>query len=143
VEKNAFLNARTDMHSVVNGAYQQLAQTKDPSDPAFYTELNNRLKQELPQYLSEQLVDPNAADADLDDEDEDDEEDSTPAQPQSTQQPVSPSGRTTQQKPKGKQKVKLTRDEVAIARQIGITPEQYAKQKAAGATPNGYTQVGG
>lgn len=54
----------------------------------------------------------------------------TPARGNGGAQPVSAQGRSSP--PTAQRKVSLTADEVALARRLGISPEDYAKTKAAG-----------
>lgn len=154
IESNAFLQSRQDLHGVVNAANQMLtAAGKDPSSPEFYKELNRRLKNELPQDVASQLKDPDALSEDFDDDEPEDEDEgeqqpaqqSAQGQQRQTQQQgsqVAGGERTAQKGQSGsKRRVKLTREQVQTAQNLGLSPEQYAKQLQSQQNANGYTVI--
>lgn len=146
IDSNSWLKERTDLHATINAFDTALkAQGKDPATPEFYAELTKKLKNELPQDLAGKLR--TSALDDLDD-DEDDDEDDQPdaaAQARTEQRPansgVSDGGRQAPRSNGAKRKVKLTRDEQAMAQRLGISNEEYARQKVRAESNTGYHTI--
>lgn len=156
IEANQVLKTRTELHPLINSLDQTLKQEgKDPTSPEFYAELNKRLKTVVAKEIGDQLKDATDGDVDLsflDDDDDADEDEGTNADgksgdqvaQQQTERPTVSSGqRSTPANgvKAGRQKVKLSRDQVAIAHRMGLSPEQYAAQLTKQTDPNGYTQI--
>lgn len=149
IDSNSWLKERTDLHATINAFDTALkAQGKDPASPEFYAELTKKLKTELPQDLAGKLR--TASTDDLDDllgpdDDEDDDQPDAAAQARAEQRPanagVSDGGRAAPRGNGSKRKVKLTRDEQAMAQRLGISNEEYAKQKVRAESNTGYQTI--
>lgn len=151
IDSNSWLKERTDLHATINAFDTALkAQGKDPATPEFYAELTKKLKTELPQDLAGKLRTSSTDDLDDllgpddDDEDDDDQPDAA-AQARQEQRPanagVSDGGRQAPRSANGKRKVKLTRDEQAMAHRLNIPVEEYARQKLRSESSTGYHTI--
>lgn len=99
----------TEKTAFALGVHQKLVSSGvDPSSDDYYTKLNNRLKEVFPDLR-----------------DEDDEDTPTPA-PRKAASVVAPASRSVAPK-----KITLSRDQIAVANRLGITPLQYATELAA------------
>lgn len=146
IDSNSWLKDRTDLHATINAFDTALkAQGKDPSTPEFYAELTKKLKGELPQDLAGKLRTSALDGLDDDEDDEDDDQDDAAAQARTAQRPansgVSDGGRQAPRVNGAKRKVKLTRDEQAMAQRLGISNEEYAKQKVRAESNSGYNYI--
>jgi len=150
IDSNSWLKERADLHATINAFDAALkAQGKDPATPEFYVELTKKLKSELPDDLGKKLASADNDDLDDllgpddDDEDDDDQPDAA-AQARKEQRPansgVSEGGRAAP-RGTGKRKVKLSRDEQAMAQRLGISNEAYAKQKVRSESNTGYQYI--
>lgn len=147
IDSNSWLKERTDLHATINAFDTALkAQGKDPASPEFYAELTKKLKTELPQDLAGKLR--TSSTDDLDDllgPDDDDDQPDAAAQARADQRPanagVSDGGRQVPRSNGSKRKVKLTRDEQAMAQRLGLTNEQYAREKVRTESNTGYQTI--
>lgn len=148
IDSNSWLKERTDLHATINAFDTALkAQGKDPASPEFYAELTKKLKSELPQDLAGKLRTSSTDDLDdlLGPDDEDDDQPDAGEQARQEQRPansgVSDGGRQAPRPQGGKRKVKLTRDEQAMAQRMGLTNEQYAREKVRTESSTGYHTI--
>lgn len=145
IDANAFLREHKDVHAIVANHEAILrAQHEDPDSPEFYKKLNARIAQDVPKQVAEKLR-VNLND-DLEDDDGDADDGAGSAQPAARQASsgMGDGGRSAPAVPRGKQKVKLTRDEVAYCDRMGIDRTAYAREKAIAdqqSTATGYTPI--
>lgn len=151
IDANSFLREHKEVHQIIANHEAILrAQNEDPKSPEFYKKLNERLARDVPKEIASKLR--VSFNDDLDDDDGDDdledtggEEQKPAAAEKSTQTGMADGGRSAPASaaPRGKQKVKLTRDEVSYCQRNGIDPQAYAKEKAATSRQNtsGYTPI--
>jgi len=103
-----------DMTATAYGIHQKLVQGGvDPTSDQYYETIDAEMHKRFPEYFGEQV--------DIADEDDQPRQVSRRAQTP----PVAPSSRNNGSRPK---KVTLTRTQAAIAKRLGLTNEQYAKQ---------------
>lgn len=152
IDANSFLREHKEVHQIIANHEAILrAQNEDPKSPEFYKKLNERLARDVPKEIASKLRVSFNDDLDDDDDGDDDpddtgsEEQKPAAAEKSTQTGMADGGRNAPGggAPRGKQKVKLTRDEVSYCQRNGIDPQAYAKEKAAAQrqNSNGYTPI--
>ena len=152
IDANSFLREHKDVHAIIANHEAILrAQKEDPTSPEFYRKLNERLARDVPKEIADKLRVSFNDDLDDDDDAGDDDtsgeeaQDKGPAESgKSTQTGMADGGRSAPAgAPRGKQKVKLSRDEVSYCQRNGIDPQAYAKEKAAAQrqNSNGYTPI--
>lgn len=139
-EANAWFREHKDLHPIINGHDAALrAKGMDPRSPEFYQKLNERLKQDLPEDLAGKLR------VSLNDDLGDDDDDEPPVAAQQQQSKgeggMPSSGRASPSVPKGKQKVKLTREQVDFCRRNNIDLQEYAKQLSKTGDNSGYNPI--
>lgn len=88
----------------------------NPTTPEFWAEMNKRLDKEFPQYRSRE-----------------------PGAHRGNGSPVAGPSRG---RPGGKQRVTLTRDQLQVAKDLGITPQDYAREVLKMENANGSAQFG-
>jgi hypothetical protein len=144
VDANAFIKDRSDLHQIVN-QHDQILRAKgiDPASTDFYVQLTKRLKDDFPEDAAKLLVERMSFD---DDGDDDTGADSVTTETirQKPSTGISDSGRSSPTVPRGKQKVKLSREEHSYCVRNNIEPTAYAKQKLLTDTQrnsNGYTNI--
>lgn len=100
------------MTATAYGIHEELVRDKgiNPESDQYYQEIDTAMRRRFPEYF---------------DGGEDDKEMETSATPRNTPSVVAPSTRNNGAKPR---KVQLTSTQVSLAKRLGITPEQYAKQ---------------
>jgi hypothetical protein len=106
-EKNTWFGQDEPMTLTAFSIHKKLIEEEgyDPTSDEYYAELDNRIQKEFPHKLGS-------------------------AEPKTNGRSTPPVGGATRGNQRAKQtKVKLTNSEVAIARKLGITNEQYARQK--------------
>jgi len=110
-QDNMWFGQDDEMTSLALGLHQKLVKEGvDPRSDAYYDRINRRMRQLFPDKF----------------EDSDDfEEDPKPATKPRRSNVVAPASRSTAPK-----KVVLTASAVALAKKLGLTPEQYARQVA-------------
>lgn len=110
-QDNEWFGQDDEMTSLALGLHQKLVKEGvDPRSDAYYDRINRRMRQLFPDKF----------------EDSDDfEEDTKPANKPRRSNVVAPASRSTAPK-----KVVLTASAVALAKRLGLTPEQYARQVA-------------
>ena len=115
-EKNEWFGKDRTMTAVALSIDAELKERgEDPSDPSFYEKVDARLQQELPQKFGS--------------------EEATPSKPRQVV-----AGRS--HSPASKGKVKLTKDDVSLAKKWNIPLEKYAAEKAKAERSDGdYTTV--
>ena len=106
-EKNEWFGQDEEMTSLALGVHEKLVRSGiDPTSDEYYRRIDTTMQKRFPEYFG---------DATLDEE--------TPAQRTKPSTVVAPATRSTAPK-----KVKLTKTQVALAKKLGLTPEQYARE---------------
>ena len=105
-KRNTWFGADDEMTALALGLHQRLVREGvDPSSDEYYSRIDTRMRQLFPEKF--------------------DEGDSQPAEKPRRQSVVAPATRSVAPK-----KVVLTESAIKIAKRLGLTPEQYAKQVA-------------
>jgi hypothetical protein len=104
-----------DMTAYAYGVHQTLIQKEgvDPESDDYYEELDRRVRHKFPEYFGEESSGSTGSESTVS---------STSRSPSVV---VAPSARNNGAKPR---KVRLSRTQVALAKRLGLTPEQYANQ---------------
>ena len=145
IDANSFLREHKNVHQIIANHEAILrAQNEDPGSVEFYKKLNKRIAQDVPKDIAERLR--VSMNDDLDDDDGEDDDDTDVAAKDTSKKPrtgMADGGRSTAEAPRGKQKVKLTQDEVNYCNRMGIDKQAYAKEKAMTQrqNANGYTPI--
>ena len=106
-EKNEWFGQDEEMTSLALGVHEKLVRSGiDPTSDEYYRRIDTTMQKRFPEYFG---------DATLDEE--------TPAQRTKPSTVVAPATRSTAPK-----KVRLTKTQVALAKKLGLTPEQYARE---------------
>ena len=106
-EKNDWFGSDEEMTSLALGVHEKLVRSGiDPTSDEYYRRIDSTMQKRFPEYFG---------DATLDEE--------TPAQRTKPSTVVAPATRSTAPK-----KVRLTKTQVALAKKLGLTPEQYARE---------------
>ena len=106
-EKNEWFGSDEEMTSLALGLHEKLVRSGvSPTSDEYYRRIDSTMQKRFPEYFG---------DATLDEE--------TPAQRTKPSNVVAPATRSTAPK-----KVKLTKTQVALAKKLGITPDQYARE---------------
>lgn len=117
--KNRWFGVDEEMTSLALGLHQKLVRLGvDPRSDEYYTRLDGAIRKRFPE---------NFEDQDLDDQDSHETETSKARTQKSESRKaatvVAPATRST-----APQKVRLTQTQLALAKKLGLTPEQYAKE---------------
>ena len=104
-----------EMTAFAYGVHQKMVQHEgfDPESDDYYEELDRRVQGKFPEYFGEESSGST------------DSESSVSSTSRSPSVVVAPSARNNGAKPR---KVRLSRTQVALAKRLGLTPEQYANQ---------------
>jgi hypothetical protein len=106
-EKNEWFGQDEEMTSLALGVHEKLVRSGiDPTSDEYYRRIDTTMQKRFPEYFG---------DATLDEE--------KPAERTKPSTVVAPATRSTAPK-----KVKLTKTQVALAKKLGLTPEQYARE---------------
>ena len=106
-QKNDWFGKDEEMTSLELGLHEKLVRGGvDPTSDEYYRRIDSTMQKRFPEYFG---------DATLDEE--------TPAQRTKPSTVVAPATRSTAPK-----KVRLTKTQVALAKKLGITPDQYARE---------------
>jgi hypothetical protein len=106
-DDNPWFGEDEEMTSLALGVHEKLVKEGiDPRTDEYYKRVNARMRQVFPDYFEEPTAD-------------------TPPPQKRAASPVAPATRST-----GPKKIRLTQSQVSIAKRLGLTLEQYAKQVA-------------
>ena len=106
-DKNSWFGSDEEMTSLALGLHEKLVRAgTDPSSDEYYDTIDKTMRKRFPEYFG---------DASLDEE--------TPAQRTKPSTVVAPATRSTAPK-----KVHLSKSALALAKKLGLTPEQYARE---------------
>lgn len=112
-ERNTWYGTDREMTAAAMGLHQKLEEQNGQAfvgTDEYWTAIDNTMRRRFPEYF-----------------DSDGDEESSELKPATRKRPntvVAPASRST-----GSKKVRLTTSEINLARKLGITPEQYAKEK--------------
>lgn len=100
-----------DMTALAYGVHEKLVRNEgfDPNSDEYFQEIDRTMRSKFPEYFGE----------------DDGREVQTPSPPRRNSTVVAPASRNNGAKPR---KVKLTHTQIALAKRLGLTNEQYAKQ---------------
>jgi len=109
-DENPWFGSDDEMTSFALGYHQKLVkQGVDPTADEYYEKINARMRQVFPDEFEDTI----------------DIEDAEVSQPKRKNNVVAPATRSTAPK-----KIRLTQTQVNLAKRLGLTPQQYAKQVA-------------
>ena len=106
-DKNDWFGSDEEMTSLALGLHEKLVRSGiNPSSDEYYTRIDNTMRKRFPEYFGDDSLDEEA-----------------PAQRTKQSTVVAPATRSTAPK-----KVRLNTTQLALARKLGLTPEQYARE---------------
>jgi len=111
-EENPWFGKEKDMTALAYGVHERLVRDEgvDPNSDEYYETIDRTIRSKFPEYFGE------------DDSGSDNTSSSTSRSPSVV---VAPSERNNGAKPR---KLRLSRTQIALAKRLGLTPEQYANQ---------------
>ena len=105
-DKNSWFGSDEEMTSLALGLHEKLVRAgTDPTSDEYYTTIDNTMRKRFPEYFGDDSLD-----------------EETPAQ-RKPSNVVAPATRSTAPK-----KVHLSKSALALAKKLGLTPEQYARE---------------
>jgi len=115
--RNQWFGEDPEMTSFAYGVHERLVKSGvDPRSDDYYDRIDARMRQVFPDHFEEDTSDGDYS-----------RTEATQAATQRKKPTVAPAGRGNGKPPR---KVQLTRTQVAVAKRLGLSPEQYAKQVA-------------
>ena len=106
-EKNEWFGQDEEMTSLALGLHEKLVRGgTDPTSDEYYRSIDNTMRKRFPEYFEDDSMD-----------------EDKPAQRKKPSTVVAPASRSTAPK-----KVRLSTTAVALAKKLGLTPEQYARE---------------
>lgn len=116
-QDNPWFGAEKDMTALAYGVHEKLIRDEgyDPNSDEYFEAIDRTMRSRFPDYFGE-------GDSGSDDTSQDEQSSSTSRSPSVV---VAPSSRNNGAKPR---KVRLSRTQLALAKRLGLTPEQYANQ---------------
>jgi len=101
-----------DMTALAYGIHEKLVTEDglDPNSDSYFKKINTAMRKRFPEYFNDE---------------DDNGQDTPPSNPRRPTNVVAPAKRNNGASPR---KVRLSSSQVALAKRLGITPEQYAKQ---------------
>ena len=106
-DKNSWFGSDEEMTSLALGLHEKLVRAgTDPTSDEYYTTIDNTMRKRFPEYFGDDSLD-----------------EETPAQRTKPSTVVAPATRSTAPK-----KVHLSKSALALAKKLGLTPEQYARE---------------
>lgn len=106
-DKNAWFGQDEEMTSLALGLHEKLVRAgTDPTSDEYYNTIDNTMRKRFPEYFGDDSLDVE-----------------TPAQRKKPSTVVAPASRSTAPK-----KVHLSTTQLALAKKLGLTPEQYARE---------------
>lgn len=106
-DKNSWFGQDEEMTSLALGLHEKLVRAgTDPSSDEYYSTIDKTMRKRFPEYFGDDSLD-----------------DDTPAQRTKQSNVVAPATRSTAPK-----KVHLSKTALALAKKLGLTPEQYARE---------------
>jgi hypothetical protein len=106
-DKNNWFGSDEEMTSLALGLHEKLVRAgTDPSSDSYYKTIDNTMRKRFPEYFGDDSLD-----------------EETPAQRTRQSNVVAPATRSTAPK-----KVHLSKTAQALAKKLGLTPEQYARE---------------
>ena len=116
-QENPWFGQEKDMTALAYGVHEKLIRDEgfDPNSDEYFEAIDRTMRSRFPDYFGE-------GDSGSDEPSQDDQSSSTSRSPSVV---VAPSSRNNGAKPR---KVRLSRTQLALAKRLGLTPEQYANQ---------------
>ena len=116
-EQNPWFGQEKDMTALAYGVHEKLIRDEgyDPNSDEYFEAIDRTMRSRFPDYFGE-------GDSGSDEPSQDEQSSSTSRSPSVV---VAPSSRNNGAKPR---KVRLSRTQLALAKRLGLTPEQYANQ---------------
>ena len=106
-DKNSWFGSDEEMTSLALGLHEKLVRAgTDPTSDEYYHTIDNTMRKRFPEYFGDDSLD-----------------EDTPAQRTKPSTVVAPASRSTAPK-----KVHLSKSALALAKKLGLTPEQYARE---------------
>jgi hypothetical protein len=106
-DKNSWFGQDEEMTSLALGLHEKLVRAgTDPTSEEYYKTIDNTMRKRFPEYFGDDSLD-----------------EETPAQRKKPSTVVAPASRSTAPK-----KVHLSTSALALAKKLGLTPEQYARE---------------
>ena len=106
-DKNSWFGQDEEMTSLALGLHEKLVRAgTDPTSDEYYTTIDNTMRKRFPEYFGDDSLD-----------------EEVPAQRTKPSTVVAPASRSTAPK-----KVHLSKSALALAKKLGLTPEQYARE---------------
>ena len=106
-DKNSWFGQDEEMTSLALGLHEKLVRAgTDPTSDEYYTTIDKTMRKRFPEYFGDDSLD-----------------EETPAQRTKPSTVVAPASRSTAPK-----KVHLSKSALALAKKLGLTPEQYARE---------------
>lgn len=106
-DKNSWFGQDEEMTSLALGLHEKLVRAgTDPTSDEYYHTIDNTMRKRFPEYFGDDSLD-----------------EETPAQRTKPSTVVAPASRSTAPK-----KVHLSKSALALAKKLGLTPEQYARE---------------
>lgn len=106
-DKNSWFGQDEEMTSLALGLHEKLVRAgTDPTSDEYYNTIDNTMRKRFPEYFGDDSLDVE-----------------TPAQRKKPSTVVAPASRSTAPK-----KVHLSTTQLALAKKLGLTPEQYARE---------------
>ena len=116
-QDNSWFQSDKEMTAFAFAVHEGLvSEGVSPSSDSYYSRIDQKMRERFPEKFGEQ------ADTEVSVEDSTLRQDNAPRRPSAV---VAPARRTSGAKGR---KVKMTKTQVSLAKRLGITPEQYAKQ---------------
>jgi len=116
-QENPWFGQEKDMTALAYGVHEKLIRDEgfDPNSDEYFEAIDRTMRSRFPDYFGE-------GDSGSDEPSQDEQSSSTSRSPSVV---VAPSSRNNGAKPR---KVRLSRTQLALAKRLGLTPEQYANQ---------------
>lgn len=116
-QENPWFGQEKDMTALAYGVHEKLIRDEgfDPNSDEYFEAIDRTMRSRFPDYFGE-------GDSGSDESSQDEQSSSTSRSPSVV---VAPSSRNNGAKPR---KVRLSRTQLALAKRLGLTPEQYANQ---------------